>query len=379
MRNTTALSETYSSFDRLLIVLVIVEVALIVWLVTDNVSKEKELEAVRRIVRNRESELKDVEKNTKLKQTKVLYLFSTPNWGEGLRERYQQDRRALVLTYHARSSAADIYLPHSTWAERRNVLLSHALRLERDENQRFEYFVFVDNSFMLNPREEGNGGGGGEASKLARNAKLWAEFEEFLFQYEPAVGVMPLAYASAPNHELLAKRFASEDVTPVYLFEPNVNAFHRQAIPLLLPYYENYDDISSSNNNKTNYFPSLHNTNDNNNQEVEKRFDSINDWTFPHALVVHKAAAYFSSHVLSYNRALSLSMSFDYGKYNTDKAKKHLISNEEIPENLFPLLRDKDDLFDISGEHQNDSFIGTIMFKSDRDYSLICSSSHPKE
>lgn len=82
---------------------------------------------------------------------------------EQLKERKDVD--TLLLTYDKQFKNA-IYLPNSTWAEGRNLLLKKALEMDKP----YDYFIFLDD----------------DVSFINGNFKL---FEDLLAEYAPAVAV----------------------------------------------------------------------------------------------------------------------------------------------------------------------------------------------
>ncbi|MBI5589296.1 MAG: hypothetical protein HY881_02315 [Deltaproteobacteria bacterium] len=116
-----------------------------------------------------------------------------------------------------------IYYPQSTWNEGRNRLLKEAV----SRNAEYLYYIFLDGDCLV--KEDG---------ELARalNIKLcgnpFRTFEKYLLEWEPAVGYSRYSWQyEKPGAE----------VNLGYNFDALFNAFHREAISFLLPYYTGYD------------------------------------------------------------------------------------------------------------------------------------------
>ena len=107
----------------------------------------------------------------------------------------------------------------STWNTGRNRLLKRALEMGH-----YEYLIFMDDDVTL------------EDLDSATNAAAFRTFEQFLEEYQPAVG-----FCSGGWH---TRRGASQAVTAPHAFDACLNAFRADTLRVLLPYYEGFDSIS---------------------------------------------------------------------------------------------------------------------------------------
>lgn len=140
-----------------------------------------------------------------------------------------------------------IYFPNSTWSESRNRLLEVAYA--KDD---YEYFIFMDDDITL--------------------SEPFSKFEEFLLKYKPAIGYPKYDWHGSLNTK---RRFFSN---PIYWlrnywfikfrhniqkpiswvsFDACFNAFHRDALPVCLPYVTKYDSTSWWWSQEMLYFPAF--------------------------------------------------------------------------------------------------------------------------
>ncbi len=116
-----------------------------------------------------------------------------------------------------------IFYPQSTWNEGRNRLLKEALF----RNAEYLYYIFLDGDCIVK-----------EDAELARTLNVplcgnpFRTFEKYLLEWEPAVGYSRYSWQyDEPGSE----------VNLGYNFDALFNAFHREAIAFLLPYYTGFD------------------------------------------------------------------------------------------------------------------------------------------
>ena len=116
-----------------------------------------------------------------------------------------------------------IFYPQSTWNEGRNSLLKEAL----SRNAEYLYYIFLDGDCIVK-----------EDAELARTLNIplcgnpFRTFEKYLLEWEPAVGYSRYSWQyDEPGSE----------VNLGYNFDALFNAFHREAIAFLLPYYTGFD------------------------------------------------------------------------------------------------------------------------------------------
>jgi hypothetical protein len=133
----------------------------------------------------------------------------------------------LLLTWKTPSPWKDaVFYPNSTWNEGRNRLLKEALARNTD----YLYYIFLDGDCIVK-----------EDTDLARmlNVPLcgnpFRTFERYLLEWEPAVGYTRYSWQyTEPNTE----------VNLGYNFDALFNAFHRETLSFLLPYYTGFDSES---------------------------------------------------------------------------------------------------------------------------------------
>ena len=130
----------------------------------------------------------------------------------------------ILLTWKKPSDRNNaIFYPQSTWNEGRNRLLKEAFSRKAE----YLYYIFLDGDCLVK-----------EDAELARalNVPLcgnpFRTFEKYLLEWEPAVGYSRYSWQyEEPGSE----------VNLGYNFDALFNAFHREAISFLLPYYTGFD------------------------------------------------------------------------------------------------------------------------------------------
>jgi len=137
------------------------------------------------------------------------------------------DSDIVFLSWRAKSSdPRSIYYPSSSWTQGRNRLLKEVLG--RD----YLYFVFADDDIRVELTQLG-------ASAVGAEANPWRVFEEFLVAREPAIG------CTAYNWHLTGGALdETQDCQTLRFFDALLNAFHREALLTLLPYYDLLDEGS---------------------------------------------------------------------------------------------------------------------------------------
>ncbi len=117
-----------------------------------------------------------------------------------------------------------------SWSEGRNLLLWRALERARNSGNNYLYYIFLDDGCTLR-----------EDPELARQLDIpltgnpFRTFERFLLEWEPAVG-----YTRNEHHYYKEGRA----VNLGYAFDGAFNAFHRETLSFLLPYYSGFDSES---------------------------------------------------------------------------------------------------------------------------------------
>lgn len=145
------------------------------------------------------------------------------------------------------SGVVYFYGKNTTWSTGRNIL--YRLAMNRDD--KYRYYIFLDEDvefyFTFNTTEDIYSNG--------TNYPLQA-FENFLLNYEPAVGLCNYCSRcgkSLPNGSYVpalccSPRPATGNLPPILpvtiSFDAAVNAFHNDAIQHILPYRLDYENIS---------------------------------------------------------------------------------------------------------------------------------------
>ncbi len=123
-----------------------------------------------------------------------------------------------------------VFLPGSSWNEGRNRLLWEARRRARQTGNDYRYYIFLDDDCRVR-----------EDVALARKLGLpltgnpFRTFERFLLEWEPAVGYTRYDWQHCEKDRA---------VNLGHNFDALFNAFHREALELLLPYYTGFDSES---------------------------------------------------------------------------------------------------------------------------------------
>jgi hypothetical protein len=117
-----------------------------------------------------------------------------------------------------------------SWSEGRNRLLWQALELARATGNDYRYYIFFDDDCILR-----------EDRQLARQLDIpltgnpFRTFERFLLKWEPALGY---ARNDRQHYE------EGKAVNLGHTFDGSFNAFHRETLSFLLPYYTGFDNES---------------------------------------------------------------------------------------------------------------------------------------
>ena len=127
-----------------------------------------------------------------------------------------------------------IHRSDTTWNTGRNYLYEHAMKRETA----YIYYIFVDGDASLRPNADTN--------VNVTSLGLWRSFENFLVEYEPAVGIT--TYCHNIRHPCFKQRNKPGGngvyVLSGYLFDACFNAFHHDALPYLLPYNLKHENAS---------------------------------------------------------------------------------------------------------------------------------------
>ena len=115
----------------------------------------------------------------------------------------------------------------TTWNTGRNYLYEHAMK----RKTAYLYYIFVDEDASLRPNADTN--------VNVTSLGLWRSFENFLVEYEPAVGITGFCYRKTLACIKGQRNKTGGNgvyVLSGYLFDACFNAFHHDALPYLLPY-----------------------------------------------------------------------------------------------------------------------------------------------
>ncbi len=137
----------------------------------------------------------------------------------------------LLLTWQHPAEGEDaVFLPGSSWSEGRNRLLWEArLRARRSGND-YLYYIFLDDDCRIREDVE-------LARRLRRplTGNPFRTFEQFLLEWEPAVGYTRYAW----------QHFEKDCAVNLgHNIDALFNAFHRETLDFLLPYYTGFDSES---------------------------------------------------------------------------------------------------------------------------------------
>ena len=123
-----------------------------------------------------------------------------------------------------------VFLPGSSWSEGRNRLLWEARRRGQRTGNDYLYYIFMDDDCRVREDVE-------RARRLGLplTGNPFRTFERFLLEWEPAVGYTRYAWQHCEKDQA---------VNLGHNFDALFNAFHRETLDLLLPYYTGFDSES---------------------------------------------------------------------------------------------------------------------------------------
>jgi hypothetical protein len=137
----------------------------------------------------------------------------------------------IVLNWQAPApEGGTLFAPGSSWNEGRNRLLEEALQHARATGNDYLYYIFLDDDCRV-----------AEDAALARRLGLpltgnpFRTFERFLLEWQPAVGYTRYAWQHTEKNQA---------VNLGHNFDGLFNAFHRETLSFLLPYYTGFDSES---------------------------------------------------------------------------------------------------------------------------------------
>ncbi len=134
----------------------------------------------------------------------------------------------ILLTWKTPSQVPGaLFLPGSSWNEGRNALLAEARKRVEASGADYLYYIFLDEDVQIK-----------EDTELAEHLGVpltgnpFRTFENWLLDWEPAVGYTRYSWQYTEADAL---------ANLGHNFDALMNAFHREALPLLLPYYTGFD------------------------------------------------------------------------------------------------------------------------------------------
>jgi hypothetical protein len=136
------------------------------------------------------------------------------------------------------------HIPNTTWTSGRNRLLQNALDLERTERRRYNYFVFCDGDYepLIAPP------GKQEMESIQTRIRECAPGDAVDRHAYTYWECLTLDYAAphSTTHAVgwASRSFRGEEVLSTTYADAVAASFHRQAVPLLLPYTTMFDSES---------------------------------------------------------------------------------------------------------------------------------------
>lgn len=188
------------------------------------------------------------------KQPRFIYLIQAAK-GNPYPDLASDNRDVIVLNWKEPALTPNtLYHPGCTWNEGRNRLLAEAKHRERQTGASYLYFIFMDEDCEFEVDRALT-----ERLDLSVPEDPFDAFEAFLLNWEPAVGYPRYDWQhTEPDRE----------VNLGYNFDALVNAFHRDTIGTLLPYYTGFDAES---------------------------------WLYSQLLISHLCAMLYNAHRIQYN------------------------------------------------------------------------------
>jgi len=156
----------------------------------------------------------------KMSKKKFVYLVqSEVGLPDNIKDLRNKDSDVIVLSWKKPVQNA-IFFPFSTWTEGRNRLLKEVVDTD------YLYYIFIDEDIRLEKTDFHKG----------KEKCPWRLFERLLLDYEPAVGV--------PDYNWPLWDKAEKEVESTNKFDACVTAIHKNALKVLLPYYDGHDGIT---------------------------------------------------------------------------------------------------------------------------------------
>ncbi|MFC1858079.1 hypothetical protein ACFL9U_08615 [Thermodesulfobacteriota bacterium] len=137
----------------------------------------------------------------------------------------------ILLTWKKPSNLPNsVFYPGSSWNEGRNRLLSEAVRISKSTGNAYLYYVFLDEDCIVKEDEAL-----AEKLHVPLTGNPFRTFERYLLEWEPAVGYTRYSWQ---YHE------PEKETNLGYNIDAIFNAFHRETLSFLLPYYTGFDKES---------------------------------------------------------------------------------------------------------------------------------------
>jgi hypothetical protein len=137
----------------------------------------------------------------------------------------------MLLTWKRPSNEPNAtFYPESSWNQGRNKLLHDAISHSKKTGNPYLYYIFLDEDCVVK-----------EDAALAAELGIpltgnpFRTFERYLMQWQPAVGYTRYSWQYYET---------GKEMNLGYNFDALFNAFHREALSFLLPYYTGFDSMS---------------------------------------------------------------------------------------------------------------------------------------
>lgn len=137
----------------------------------------------------------------------------------------------LLLTWKRPSTEPhSTFFPNSSWNQGRNRLLLSAISRANETNNPYLYYIFLDEDCKVKEDEA-------LAARLGvtLTGNPFRTFERYLMQWRPAVGYTRYSWQYYET---------GKEMNLGYNFDALLNAYHREAVSFLLPYYTGFDSAS---------------------------------------------------------------------------------------------------------------------------------------
>eukprot|EP01102_Stenamoeba_stenopodia_P002415 TRINITY_DN1223_c0_g1_i2.p1 TRINITY_DN1223_c0_g1~~TRINITY_DN1223_c0_g1_i2.p1 ORF type:complete len:438 (-),score=85.81 TRINITY_DN1223_c0_g1_i2:185-1345(-) len=260
-----------------------------------------------------------------------IYLIQAPEWPPITSQLASDDADVMILTWKDPidlqeiqkqpdvlgsadiNAISTIHHPGSSWNQGRNKLLAETVERANARGWNYTYFIFLDD----------------DVETICHHGKhptrgCWPVFESFLLEYEPAVGVLPISHGVSGTTQVIS----------VYYADAAANAFHVEAVSFILPYPEQFDDIS---------------------------------WWYSQVCIMHRSAVHFANHILQCNTIQTNNLAHRHYPRSGEWDVATEWQKAQLPENMRPMVRNKFHQFD-----PGRGLIGETRKKGNRRYDVLC-------